>query len=182
MQASEAAANAFDLFKSRWALVTAGSPENFNTCTVSWGSMGTIWTRPGKSGSIITVYLHPSRFTCEYLDKNDLFTVSFFPPEYREALGYLGSHSGRYENKVSAAGLTPLAIGRSTGFREAELTFLLRKIYAHAFSKEDIAEDVREHYLSHPASFPPDENGNWMPHRMFIGEVLEMRENPGSQT
>jgi len=38
----------FELFNKDWALVTAGSIEDFNTCTVSWGMMGTIWGHPGK--------------------------------------------------------------------------------------------------------------------------------------
>ena len=33
---------AFSMFEDRWALVTAGTPEAFNTCTVSWGSMGNV--------------------------------------------------------------------------------------------------------------------------------------------
>ena len=44
----------FELFQKQWALVTAGNMEKFNSCTVSWGSMGTLWTRPGKTGSVIT--------------------------------------------------------------------------------------------------------------------------------
>lgn len=31
---------AFTMFEERWALVTAGTLEDFNTCTVSWASMG----------------------------------------------------------------------------------------------------------------------------------------------
>ena len=27
---------AFSMFEDCWALVTAGTPEDFNTCTVSW--------------------------------------------------------------------------------------------------------------------------------------------------
>ena len=175
MKTSEAAFAALDLFKSRWALVTAGNTDDFNTCTVSWGSMGTLWSRPGRNDAIVTVYLHPSRYTAEYMERNDLFTVSFFAPEYKEALSYLGSHSGRNENKVAAAGLTPEAFGGSVTYKEAEFSLLLRKIYAHPFAKEDMAEDVREHYRTHPGSFPPDENGDWLPHMMFIGEVLETR-------
>ena len=41
---------AFDLFRKQWALVTAGTPEHFNACTISWGSLGTLWTRPGSTG------------------------------------------------------------------------------------------------------------------------------------
>ncbi len=53
----------FELFHQQWALATAGDREHFNSCTLGWGSMGTLWTRPGKSGAVITVYLHPARYT-----------------------------------------------------------------------------------------------------------------------
>lgn len=36
----------FSEFDQVWALVTAGTPDNFNTMTISWGGMGTIWGRP----------------------------------------------------------------------------------------------------------------------------------------
>lgn len=177
MNTSETVLSALDLFKDKWALATAGVPEDFNTCTVAWGSLGTLWTRPRKDGRTVTIYLHPARYTSQYFERNELFTVSFFSPAYREALAYLGSHSGRNENKVARAGLTPEAFGGSVTFKEAELTLLMRKIYAHPFIKEDMAADVCEHYRTHPGSFPPDETGDWQPHFMFIGEVLDIREH-----
>ena len=70
----------FELFEKQWAVVTAGNMEHFNSCTVNWGSMGTLWTRPGKNGSVITVYLYPTRYTREILTASEIFTVSFFPP------------------------------------------------------------------------------------------------------
>ena len=45
----------FEMFRKQWALVTAGNKEHFNSCTVGWGSLGTIWGRPDSSGSIVTV-------------------------------------------------------------------------------------------------------------------------------
>lgn len=89
----------FELFYKQWGLVTAGNLERFNSCTVSWGSMGTLWTRPEKSGQVITVYIHPARFTQELLIANDTFTVSFFPEGYRKDLAYFGSHSGKEKSK-----------------------------------------------------------------------------------
>ena len=161
----------FDLFRNRWALVTAGTPEHFNTCTVSWGSMGTLWSR-----SVITVYLHPSRYTTNFMLDADTFTVSFFPPECRQALGILGTRSGRDGNKVVASGLTPVPIGDSVTFAEATQTFLCRKISQQQFAKEGLAPDIRANYTSKPGLFPPDENGDWQPHWVFVGEVIEAPE------
>ncbi len=159
----------FELFEKQWALVAAGNLDRFNCCTLSWGGMGTLWSRP-----VVTVYLHPSRYTREFLMENDTFTVSFFPESCRKALALLGSRSGRDGDKVAASGLTPEPLGESVGFREAELSFLCRKLYQHPFAKEDLAPAVREYYQANPKVYPPDEEGQWQPHWVFVGEVLQV--------
>ena len=35
--------NPFTKFNNEWALVTSGTPNKFNSMTISWGSMGTLW-------------------------------------------------------------------------------------------------------------------------------------------
>ena len=155
----------FDLFNNRWALVTAGSPDAFNTCTIGWGSLGTIWGGPGGGRSIVTVYVNPDRYTWEFLRNGDVFTVAFFPDEYRKALGYLGSHSGRDGNKVAAAGLTPKAIGGGVTFEEAELTFVCHKLYEGEFRREGLAEEINNGIYA-----------KWNPHWMFVGEILQVED------
>lgn len=170
----------FQLFRKQWALVTAGNCERFNSCTIGWGSMGTLWTRPGKSGATIAVYVHPNRYTCELLTESDAFTVSFFPEAQRKALDYMGSHSGRNEDKAAASGLTPIPMGDSVTYEEAELTFLCRTLYRHPFAKEELAEEIREYYRGNPGSFPPDEDGAWHPHWVFVGEIVAVEDKRGS--
>lgn len=167
----------FDLFSHQLALVTAGDIGRFNGCTVGWGSLGNIWSRAGSVCPILTVYVYPSRYTCEFLKANQTFTVSFLPKEYRKALGYMGSHSGRNEDKVKAAGLTPAAMGDSVTYQEANLTFLCKKLYQHEFVKEDLAEEIREYYQANPVVYPPDANGEWQTHYMFVGEIIDVEDN-----
>ena len=69
----------FELFDKQWAIVTAGSMAHYNSCTVSWGSLGNIWGHAGHSCPIVTVYVHPARYTSEFLRDSDIFTVSFYP-------------------------------------------------------------------------------------------------------
>ncbi|MBQ7501944.1 flavin reductase [bacterium] len=167
----ENAYKVFGIFHNQWAAVTAGSPEHFNSCTVGWGSMGTLWSKP-----VITVYLHPSRYTNDFMKDSGEFTVSFFPAEYKKALGILGSRSGRDCDKTKASGLTPVKMGESITYKEAELTFLCRKLYQHKMSKEDLAPDIQELYRSKPQAFPVDENGEWQPHWTFVGEVIAVED------
>lgn len=160
----------FAMFEKDWALVTAGTIERFNSCTVGWGSLGNMW---GDGRSTVTVYVHPARYTSEFLKENEEFTVSFLPKSQKRALAYMGTHSGRTENKAEAAGLTPVAVRNSVTYEEAELTFVCRKLYQHQFTKEDIVSDVQAYYASGAAVYP-DGNGGWQPHIIFIGEILDV--------
>ena len=36
----------FSIFDDRWGLCTAGTPREYNTMTIGWGTMGTIWGPP----------------------------------------------------------------------------------------------------------------------------------------
>ena len=53
--------NVFELFDRQWAIVTAGSIEHYNSCTVGWGSLGNLWGPTGRSRPAVTVYVHPAR-------------------------------------------------------------------------------------------------------------------------
>ena len=158
---------AFELFGQRWALVTAGTMESHNSCTVSWGGLGTLWGKP-----VATVYIHPARYTSAFLEGSDAFTVSFYPETYRKALAYMGAHSGRDGDKAAACGLTPVDFGASVTYAEAELTLLCRKLYAHQFDKDALAPEIQAMYAAAPNVYP-DFKGGWQPHIVFVGEVID---------
>ena len=153
----------FRLFNDRWALVTAGGIDDYNTMTIAWGSMGTIWGPPHKGKPILTVYVSPARYTHSFLEKNDYFTVSFYPEEYQKALAVMGTKSGRDINKDEASGLTVKPIGQVVTYEEAEVTIICRKIYWQDLVRENMPEDAVERFYTEEE-----------PHRMFIGEVVEI--------
>lgn len=142
-----------------WMLITAGSQEaGYNTMTASWGQLGFLW---GKPTSVI--YIRPQRYTKQFADKEELYTLCFFPKEYRQALAYLGSHSGRDGDKVAAAGLTPVFAKGYTYFEEAELVFVCRKLY-----RAPILEECFTDPLTDSACYPQKDY-----HDMYIGEIIE---------
>ena len=156
----------FKLFDDYWALVTAGKPEDYNTMTISWGSLGTIWAPRGNGRQIATIYIKPSRYTFNYLEKSDYYTISFFPEEKRKDLAYLGSHSGRDEDKLAATSLTPMEKAHGTmGFAEASLTLVCHKLYSDGFKKENIPADI-------VAAYYDGED----PHHFYIGEIVDFDE------
>ncbi len=129
-----------------WMLITAGDDRSgYNTMTASWGHLGSIW---GHNSGLPTavIYVRPQRYTKEFVDREPLYTLCFFGPEYKKTLGYLGSHSGRDGDKVAAAGLTPVFGEGYTYFAEADLVLVCRKLYRapileEGFLDRDVLED-----------------------------------------
>ena len=75
---------------------------------------------------VAMVYIRPQRYTKEFVDRNDRFTISFYKEEYRKALSICGSKSGRDCEKEKEAGLTPYYVDGTTAFEEAELIFVCK--------------------------------------------------------
>jgi len=116
--------NPFTMLKDEWALVSAGAADKYNTMTVSWGAMGIMWHKP-----VAVIFLRPQRYTKEFIDNLDVFTVSFYPKEYKKALGVLGSKSGRDGDKITESGLTPYFTDDTVAFEEAHTIFVCRKLF-----------------------------------------------------
>ncbi|MGN1297537.1 MAG: flavin reductase [Clostridia bacterium] len=146
-----------------WAILTAGKKEKFNAMTISWGGLGTIWNKP-----VVTVYVKPIRYTYEFMESNEYFTISFYDKKYREDLAILGSKSGRDLNKVELTKLTPDFLKNTTSFKEAKLTIVCKKIYFQDLDINNIdinsipRSEVDRFYKTEPA------------HRMYIGEVVDI--------
>ena len=141
-----------------WMLITAGNEaRGYNTMTASWGHMGHIW---GYDTSVI--YVRPQRYTKQFVDREEKYTLCFFPG-YKKEMGYLGTKSGRDEDKVAAVGLTPVFGEDFTYFAEASLVLVCRKLYQ---------APLKEEFFLDPAvvdsSYP---NRDF--HDMYVGEILE---------
>ena len=138
--------NPMTLIGNEWMLTTAGNEENgYNTMTASWGHLGSIWGHGGKSATS-TIFVRPQRYTKEFVDREDVYTLCFFTEGYKEQLAYLGSHSGRDEDKVAKVGLTPVFLDGTTYFKEANLVLICKKLYRapileEGFIDKSIVED-----------------------------------------
>lgn len=65
--------NPFTKIGKEWLLITAGDEKKHNTMTASWGGVGVLW---GKN--VVTTYIRPQRYTKEFVDAQDVFTITFF--------------------------------------------------------------------------------------------------------
>jgi len=122
--ADDAVTRAFQNIGNEWALLSVGDKKHFNTMTISWGSLGFIWQRP-----VVTVLVRPQRYTHEFTDEFEKFSVSFYDRKHRHALNILGTKSGRDTNKIAQSGLMPVFVDGVPTFKESYLTVIGRKIY-----------------------------------------------------
>ena len=151
--------NVFSLIGDQWMLITAGTKDQCNTMTASWGGLGVLWGKP-----VAMVYIRPQRYTLEFVEREDTFTLCFFGEEYRKALALCGSKSGRDVDKVKECGFTVATAEGAPYFEEADLVLVCKKAYWQDMD---------------PTHFLDGEiDSKWYPekdyHRIFIGEILEV--------
>jgi flavin reductase (DIM6/NTAB) family NADH-FMN oxidoreductase RutF len=154
--------NVFKLIGDDWMLITAGNLQSYNTMTASWGFMGILWNKP-----IAVCFIRPQRFTLGFMERNPCYTLSFFPPQYRKALEFCGSKSGRDYNKAKETGLTPLQTNlENITFAQARLILECRKVYSGSIKEEDfLMRDLI------PKNYPAKDF-----HRFYFGEVMNVYE------
>ncbi|MCF8379384.1 MAG: flavin reductase [Bacteroidales bacterium] len=151
--------NLIQLVGKDWMLITAGELSSYNTMTASWGQMGVLWNLP-----VAICYIRPQRFTFEFVEKADYYTLSFFENKYRKALNFCGSKSGRDFDKAKETGLSAFETELGNiSFAEASLILECKKLYA---------DDIKENKF-----IQRDLAGKHYPqkdfHRFYIGEICE---------
>ena len=103
----------FRLIGHDWMLVTAAHNSRVNTMTASWGGFGVLFNK-----NVAYIFVRPQRFTKEFVDGSDRFSLTFFDKSFKKELSYLGTASGKDEDKISKAGLTTLYLVETPYFEE----------------------------------------------------------------
>ena len=153
---AEQSFNPFDLIGKQWMLISAGTEKKWNTMTASWGGVGVIWGKPSA-----TCYIRKSRYTKEFVDNSEYFTLSFLQEGHRDALNLLGSKSGRDMDKMNDNGLTPIFLDGQPTFEEAQLVLICRKRGVSDIAPSDMSDEVCEKWY-----------GDKDYHTMYIGEIV----------
>ena len=151
--------NPFKMIGKDWMLVTAGNEEKANTMTASWGGVGVMW---GKN--VVYVFIRDSRFTKEFVDREGRFSLSFPEEKFRKVMKFLGTVSGRNEDKIKEAGVH---IGYYNGvpyIDEGSMIMICRVMSRTPIRKEDFLDDSID--TSWYAS------GDY--HDMYIAEITDI--------
>lgn len=152
--------NPFEKIGKEWMLITAGDKEKANTMTASWGGVGVLW---GKN--VVCIFVRDTRYTKEFIDRNETFSLTFLDKSYKSALKYLGAVSGRDEDKIAGARMHLDYYQDTTPYvDEGNLIFICRKMSATRMTQDQFLD--------------PGIAGMWYAdgnmHTMYVGEILEV--------
>ncbi|GAB6982968.1 flavin reductase family protein [Prevotella dentasini] len=151
--------NPFNLLGGEWMLASAGNEqEGCNTMTISWGHFGCLW---GNNDPTAVIYVRPTRHTKKFVDREERFTLSVMDKSFKRQMAYLGSVSGRDEDKIAKAGLTKVFADGSVYFAEAKMVIVCKKMYAAELKESGFMsrETVGESY--------PEKDF----HTMYVGKI-----------
>lgn len=127
--------SAVRLIGKDWLLVTGEAAGKANAMTASWGGLGVMW---GKN--VAYIVLRPQRYTKEFVDKAERFTLSIFGEDRKPMMSYFGSVSGRDEDKIAKSGLTVISENGCTYYEEAKYVMICRKLYAQAMTADSFID------------------------------------------
>lgn len=125
----------FQLIGKDWMLITAGKDDKVNTMTASWGGFGVLWNK-----NIAYIVIRPQRYTKEFVDNSDTFSLTFFDSSFKKQLSYLGAVSGRDEDKITKSNLTVRHMDNTPYFEEGKLIIFCRRLYNQELKPECFIE------------------------------------------
>lgn len=154
--------NPFTKIGKEWMLITAKKGNSVNTMTASWGGLGVMW---GKSVAFIGI--RPQRYTKEFIDNSNTFSLCFFDEKYKNTLSYLGTVSGRDENKIEISKLSLNTYKDVPFFEEANCVINCKKLYCQELQANCFIDTSL--------------NEKWYPnkdyHSLYFAEITEIIEH-----
>jgi len=159
IKVSELPFTPFDIKDKEWMLITAEKDGKVNTMTASWGGFGIMWNK-----EVVFIVIRPQRYTKEFVDNSDSFSLSFLGNDNKKVLGYLGKVSGRDEDKINGAGLTVKYNSSIPYFEEANTVIFAKKLYAQPMGGEFFFDKkIIEQW------FPENDY-----HTLYVGEISKI--------
>ena len=154
----EFTASPFELLDKEWVLITAPDStkeSGANAMTASWGGLGVLWNRPTA-----TVYVRPQRYSYALCEAADRIALCVLPEEYRDALKYCGTRSGKDTDKLRDCSLNCIKIDGVPVISQSKTVMICKKAYADLIKKDNFVD------TNHIKHYPKDDF-----HRFYILEI-----------
>jgi len=144
-------------YTSTGGFLTSSFDGKINTMTVSWGFIGYLWNKP-----VIIALVRPQRYTKEFLDKSESFTLSVPFGELKKELGTCGSKSGRDIDKSEVVNFVKAKSVDDYIVDGCDAYFECKQILDFQMDKGLIAQNILD------TVYPADDL-----HYIYVGEIVE---------
>lgn len=153
--------NVFDTVSNQWAVIATQDEGKVNGMTISWFQMGYLWRH-----DVVTVYVRPQRHTFPLINEQKTFGLCFFnhQGDNKQKLGYLGSASGKNEDKLAKCGFDARYDGETPYIAQADMVFICEKLYEQDIDPagfDDSTIDSKEYAIKDY-------------HRMYVAKIVKV--------
>lgn len=158
---SEFKVSPFSLIKDEWMLITAKADGKVNTMTANWGALGELWYK-----YVSFIFVRPGRYTYQFIENSDTYSLTFFDRSFRDKLAYLGKVSGRDEDKIKKCELDVVCDPEfdTPYFEQASAVIICKKIHGQVIDPNCFVDKSIDEVC-----FPRKDY-----HTMYVGEVMKV--------
>lgn len=154
--------NFFKLVADDWTVITAG--EDPNSMVASWGGAGIMFNKP-----VTWCFLRANRYTLEKIRETGVYTMCYFPEQYKNDIMQFGIKSGINTDKMDKTALTPMDTPAGVpAYKEARVIIECRLIAASTVSKDEFYTEEAKEFLQGGY----DEAKDW--HKLVYGEITNI--------
>jgi flavin reductase (DIM6/NTAB) family NADH-FMN oxidoreductase RutF len=136
--------NIFNLVGKDSYVITAGKEAHYNAMVGSGGGFGLLFKKPTT-----WCLFQSARYTLEMILKEQRYTLSYFPKEYKEEVFFLGSKSGRDSQKMKEVALTSIQTPcGNISFEQAKLIIECKLTLVTTPSLDDFYAQEAKDYIN----------------------------------
>ena len=141
-------------------LIVGGDQNNSNPMTISWGFFGIMWGMP-----VAIVAVRSTRYTYEFMNKVNEFTINWLKDENKNALMICGTQSGRDIDKYAESNITPIESDEvvTPSIKESKLVLECKTVFTTDLENGNfLDENVRAMYVD---DF----------HKLYFGKIVNAK-------
>jgi flavin reductase (DIM6/NTAB) family NADH-FMN oxidoreductase RutF len=156
-----------NVFTMGFTVITAGKEDHYNSMIGSGGGFGLFFKKPATWS-----LLRADRYTLEIIQKEQAYTMSYFPSEYNEQVLFLGSESGRDSKKMKEVELTSVQTpSGNMSFKEARLIIECKLTAVTTPNPDDFCSQEAKDYINEAYKQPSDYR------KLVFGEITNIWVN-----
>ncbi|MDR0317885.1 MAG: flavin reductase [Lactococcus lactis] len=164
IEATDISENVFKLWGQDNTVITAGNESYFNSMTAAYGGFGIQFNLPST-----WCFLRASRYTLDFIRGEQTYTMCWFDDDYKDAVLYFGSMSGRDSDKMANNPLNSTSTpDGNIAYKEAKLILECKLMQITTVSPDDFYYQKGKEFVD--AGFEDAQDY----HKIVFGEITKV--------